>query len=260
MTANEFYRQLKHNLNFVTFGDEFIIYKKHKGPKKTFEFYNIFTRESVYLPWDELLKYEFKEKTVESYIEDLKDLNIRLDGGNGQSSERRKVFNGGGAEGGTLNPDFPSRVNNPYGGNKMNQAHTLDVFRQKHINSGKEHMMVMDDNGFVSMYGHGGRSSVGIPVDKAEGKHVVHNHPSHGYSHFSEADLTAFSSTGMKSITATSTEATYKVTKTKNFDANGFSKAIVNAKTTSSDYNTGVHNFLKHASKKYGFIYERTVY
>lgn len=258
MTTNEFYRQLKHNLNFVTFGDEFIIYRKHKGPKKTFEFYNIFTRESVYLPWDELLKYEFKGKTVESYIEDLKDLNIKFEGGNGQSSERHNVF-GGSAPDDTVNtPDFPARMNKLYNGNNMSQEHTLETFREKHAAAKFESAIIMDDNGFVSVYEHGGKHSVGIDPAKAKGKHVIHNHPSG--SHFSAPDVQNFASTEVKAVTATGTKATYTITKTAKFDANGFSKAIATAKTTSKDYDKGVHDFLSKASKKYGFIYERKVY
>lgn len=258
MTTNEFYRQLKHNLNFVTFGDGFIIYKKHKGPKKTFEFYNIFTRESVYLPWDELLKYEFKGKTVESYIEDLKDLNIKFEGGNGQSSERHSVFSSASMGEGANTPDLPARMNKLYNGNKMSQEHTLETFREKHAAAKSESAIIMDSNGFVSVYEHGGSHSVGIDPAKAKGKHVIHNHPSG--SHFSGADMEAFASTGVKAVTATGTKATYTVTKTAKFDANGFSKAIANAKTTSTDYDKGVHDFLSKASKKYGFIYERKVY
>lgn len=140
----------------------------------------------------------------------------------------------------------------------MSREHTLETFRKQHANSKTEHLIAMDDNGFVSTYQHGGKHSVGFIPSQVAGKHVIHNHPSG--SHFSKQDLMNLSTTKQKGITATSAKATYTVTKTDKFDAKGFSKALETAKTTDSDYDRALDRFLKRNSSRYGYTYSVTRY
>ena len=192
-------------------------------------------------------------------VEAKKDFKIYISGGRGTGSGKgTSLFGGQGGNTGTGNstPDLPARMNRMYNGNQMSAGHTLSTFRNEHATSKTEHLIAHDDDGFVSVYTHGGKSSVGFTPNQVEGKHVIHNHPNG--SNFSKADLDNLASTGQKSIAATSKSVTYKVEKNKNFDAKGFAKSLNNAKTTQTDYNKAVGDFLKRNQKKYGYTYTET--
>lgn len=158
-------------------------------------------------------------------------------------------------------PDLPARMNKMYNGNNMSISNTVSTFESKHANSGTEHLIAYDDNGFVSTYTHGGKSAVGFTKDQVAGKHVIHNHPSGG--HFSKVDLQNLSTTGMKSITATSaTGVRYTAEKTNKFDAKGWSKALNEATTklkvdNVEKYNQALHDWLTENAPKYGVKYTR---
>lgn len=152
-------------------------------------------------------------------------------------------------------PDLPAKMNKLYNGNEMSLSHTQEVFMNKHQNSKTEHAIMYDDDGFVSTYVHGNSGSVGFTASQVEGKNMIHNHPSGGWSNFSQADLESFSTTGMKSLTATSSKATYTIKKGNKFDSAGFVKAINSAKTTETDYDKAVDSFLKRNASKYGYSY-----
>lgn len=189
-------------------------------------------------------------------------LNLQFFGGRGAGSETSLFGGQGGGEGGKRNPDLPAKMNKLYNGNNMSVGHTISVFEAAHKDAGSEHLIAYDDNGFVSAYIHGGKHSVGFYLSDVEGKHVIHNHPSG--SHFSMIDLKNLSTTGEKSITATSRKGyRYTATKTAKFDAKGWSKALSTAKTTGNidtieGYNKAVHNWLKHNASKYGVEYTRS--
>ena len=43
-----------------------------------------------------------------------------------------------------------------------NEKEALNQFRTKHVGSGREHGVTVDENGFVTSYVHGGETSVAI--------------------------------------------------------------------------------------------------
>lgn len=158
-------------------------------------------------------------------------------------------------------PDLPARMNKLYNGNEMSAEHTMSVFEDAHGNSNTEHLIAHDDDGFVSVYSHGGKHSVGFTEEQVNGKHVIHNHPNG--SNFSKTDLMNLSTSGQKSITATSKKGhRYKAEKTDKFDAAGWSAALGNAKPKGSinsleDYNKELHNWMTENASKYGVKYTR---
>lgn len=254
MNQQEFRNAMKWDLNFWIFDNAFILYKD-------LEVYEIETGESQYFEsWESAMNYEHNGKSIAEYVDELENVNIHFDGGRGASGSSRNLFGGQGGdlESARMDPDFPARMNRLYNGNNMSREHTLETFRKQHANSKTEHLIAMDDNGFVSTYQHGGKHSVGFIPSQVAGKHVIHNHPSG--SHFSKQDLMNLSTTKQKGITATGSKATYTVTKTSKFDAKGFSKALETAKTTDSDYDRALDRFLKRNSSRYGYTYSVTRY
>ena len=254
MKVQEFKQGLA-TLNYVLFDDDTLLLFND------LELYDRNTETSVkFNSFDELLTYKHNGLTMAERIEAKKDFRIYINGGRGTGSGKSTSLFGG-QEGNATGrdnstPDLPARMNRMYNGNQMSAAHTLETFRNEHATSKTEHLIAHDDDGFVSVYTHGGKSSVGFTPDQVEGKHVIHNHPNG--SNFSKADLDNLAATGQKSIAATSKSVTYKVEKNKNFDAKGFAKSLNNAKTTQTDYNKAVGDFLKRNQKKYGYTYTET--
>lgn len=250
MNIEQFKRDFKH-LNHVTF-DGVILFRD-------FEVYDIAAESSCYYKTlEEALQHMHKGKTIAEYIEEMEKIEFHLDGGRGASSgEGGSLFGGQGGNDHRNNstPDLPARMNKMYNGNKMSAGHTVGTFRKEHATSSKEHAIMYDDDGFVSTYIHGNDGSVGFSPSQVKGKHMIHNHPSDGWANFSKADLDSFSSTGMKSLAATSSKKTYTITKGKNFDAKGFQKAVAKARTTEKNYDKAVDKFLKQNAKKYGYTY-----
>lgn len=158
-------------------------------------------------------------------------------------------------------PDLPAKMNKMYNGNEMSISNTVSVFEREHANSDTEHLIAYDDNGFVSTYTHGGKGAVGFRKEQVEGKHVIHNHPNGG--NFSKTDLKNLSTTGEKSITATTPNGIrYTAEKTNKFDAKGWSKALDRATAkfevnTLEDYNQALHGWLTENAPKYGVKYTR---
>ena len=251
MKVQEFKQGLA-TLNYVLFDDDTLLLFND------LELYDRNTETSVkFNSFDELLTYKHNGLTMAERIEEKKDFKIYISGGRGTGSGRSTSLFGG-QEGNATGrdnstPDLPARMNRMYNGNQMSAGHTLSTFRNEHATSKTEHLIAHDDDGFVSVYTHGGKNSVGFTPNQVEGKHVIHNHPNG--SNFSKADLDNLAATGQKSIAATSKSVTYKVEKNKNFDAKGFAKSLNNAKTTQTDYNKAVGDFLKRNQKKYGYTY-----
>lgn len=179
------------------------------------------------------------------------------------SGKGQSIFGGqdiGG--GGKRIADLPAKMNRMYNGNNMSLSHTVEVFEAEHGTSKSEHLIAYDDDGFVSTYLHGGKSSVGFRIDDVKGKNVIHNHPNG--STFSAADIDSLVTGQMKSITATNT-GTYRYTirATAKADGAGFLKAMGKAKstrdiTTMDGYNAAVHTWLTNNASKYGYEYVRT--
>ena len=165
---------------------------------------------------------------------------------------------GGGSGANDTTIDLPARMNKLYNGNEMSQAHTLSTFKSEHLDSKTEHLIVYDDDGFVSDYRHGGASAVSIAGLNLQGKTTVHNHPEGGWSHFSAADLKTWASpNGEKRMVVTSKTADYTVTKTAKFNSSGFLSAIASAKTKEKNYDVAVDKWLTANAKKYGFTYSK---
>lgn len=255
MKISEFKKGLS-ELNYVMFDDDTLLLFKD------LELYDRNTEISVqFSNFDEMLTYECNGLTMKKRIEAKKDFKIYISGGRGTGSRKGTSLFGDQQDGNATGrdnstPDLPARMNRMYNGNQMSAEHTLSTFRGEHATSKTEHLIAHDDDGFVSVYTHGGKNSVGFTPNQVEGKHVIHNHPNG--SNFSKADLDNLAATGQKSIAATSKSVTYKVEKNKNFDAKGFAKSLNNAKTTQTDYNKAVSDFLKRNQKKYGYTYTET--
>ena len=253
MTQQEFIKALGRDLNYWVFDDSFIVYRDK-------EIFEIETGESQYFDdWTTLMLYEHNGKTVSKYVEDLTDLSVHRSGGRGASGNRKTLFTSNRGGGPTeSNPDLPARMNRLYNGNKMSQEHTISTFRSEHANAKTESMIAFDDNGFVSLYVHGGAGSVGFNPSDVAGKNTIHNHPPDGWANFSKGDLDSFARTQEKGMSATSSKATYTIVKTNRFDAKGFSKAVSTAKSSDSNYDRAVDRFLRQNSKKYGYTYTVT--
>ena len=172
-----------------------------------------------------------------------------------RGGRRQSLFNDGGGHGGTSNRDYPSRINKGKDVDSM-----LNDFNTKYGDDKIEHLIAYDDNGGVTALIHGDKNSVGFYPSEVEGKHVMHNHPQYSdgsYGTYSQKDLLNLSETNEKSIGVRFGNDTWTVTKTKNFNAKGWSNALKNAKTytdikTMTDYNKAVKNFLMNNASKYG--------
>ena len=173
----------------------------------------------------------------------------------GRGGRRQTLFDDGGGHKGTMNVDYPGRINKAKSMDGM-----LNDFNTKYGDDKIEHLIAYDDNGGVTALIHGDKNSVGFMPQAVEGKNVMHNHPKYSdgsYGTYSQQDLLNLSTTGAKSMGVRFGNDTWTVTKTKNFNAEGWTKALKNAKTytqikTMADYNKAVKNFLMNNASKYG--------
>ena len=177
-----------------------------------------------------------------------------------RGGKRASIFGGQQTQqGGKIISDLPAKMNRLYNGNNMSESHTIDTFRNEHANSNTEHLIAYDDDGFVSVYNHGGAHSVGFDPATTKGKNIIHNHPSG--SHFSAQDLDNVTRGYSKSVIATTRNGNvWKFEATAKADGAGFRKALQNAKSysdinTMDGYNKAVHTFLRNNASKYGFKY-----
>lgn len=208
--------------------------------------------------FEDALECNVNGKTVRQHIEELTRM-FSLDGGRGASGAGRNPFQGQNSGGGAPSvEDLPAKMNRMYNGNKMSQGNTVSTFRSEHATSKTEHAIMYDDDGFVSKYLHGGKSSVSFKPSDVAGKNMIHNHPSG--SNFSAADLNSFSNTNMKSLTAAGANRDYTITKGAHFDSAGFNRAMQNTRTTETDYNKAVGNFLRQNQGRYGYTYREKDY
>lgn len=245
--TNEQFRRLYKYVNAIYSGD-YIIFKVSK---RRWELYHIPTEETtVFKSFDELVANEIVAKIIAAYVEK----EIHLDMPKGDRSGATETFGDGGRGEGkdeTKN-DFPSRVNTDK--QKSTEDKTLEQFRSMYATAGEEHAFAVDEQGYITAYKHGNRSSVTWMANEMNGRMIYHNHPSD--SSFSKADMITTASTGARGIVASGKTGDYIFRKTQKFDAVGFQKAVSSAKTTSKDYNTGVDRWLKRNAKKYGYTYE----
>lgn len=228
MTTEQF-RQLYKYVNAIYSGD-YIIFKvsKHR-----WELYHIPTEETqIYKTFDELAKNEVVAKIIETYV----SRGLKLDMPKGSREGQRDTF-GDAEELGTDETvnDFPSRVN--VDKEKSTEEKTLQQFRKMYANAEKEHGFAVDEQGYITTYKHGNRSSVSWTPEELKDRLIYHNHPSGGA--FSKADMSTTAQTGARGIVASGRYGDYIFIKTQKFDAVGFQKALASAKTTAKDYNEG---------------------
>ena len=250
MEVQKFKEELQ-KVNGLSIGD-YIIFNDY-------ELYNLKTnKEKKFDSFEELLKHKIRGITIENIIGNINEITYNLAGGRGAGGQAKagSLFAGQENRGKIRNKyDLPAKMNQMYGGNKQTFDNTLKNFKKSHLLDDSESAVTVDDSGFVSIYKHGSKSSVGWTENELSGKHVIHNHPNG--SAFSRADLITTATTKATGITATGSKYDYILKKTSKFDAKGFIKAVNNASGKTGDYNEDVHSFLKSNAKKYGYKYSR---
>ena len=251
MEVQKFKEELQ-KVNGLSIGD-YIVFNDY-------ELYNLKTnKEKQFNTFEDLLNHKIRGISVENIIKNIDEFTYNLAGGRGAGGQAKagSLFAGQDGDRGKVrnNYDLPSRMNKMYGGNKQSFDNTLKTFKKSHLLSDSESAVTVDNDGFVSIYKHGSKSSVGWYESELAGKHVIHNHP--GGSHFSRADLITTATTKATGITATGSKYDYILKKTSKFDAKGFVKAVNTASGSTGDYNEDVHKFLKSNAKKYGYTYSR---
>lgn len=227
------------------------------------ELWDEITKESIYFnSLEEAFSYKFPDgKTIEDVLEGI-EIVYNYEGGRGATSPKEMgggfghaPRGGGGEIGKTL---FPSEFNKQ--GRFSNQENAIKEFETKYKDADKEYGISIDSNGFVYRHVSGGATSVAINA-AGENHMIVHNHPSGGA--FSDSDLLSTAKDkNAKGIIAsgsnTKSRERYTFIKNKNFDSNGFSKAIKSAKwPTKYNYDDGASWWLKKNQKKYGYEFSR---
>ena len=251
MEVQKFKEELQ-KVNGLSIGD-YIVFNDY-------ELYNLKTnQEKKFDSFDELLKHKIRGITIENIIGNIDEITFNLAGGRGAGGQAKagSLFAGQheGLKGGRSDYDLSSKMNKMYGGNKQTFDNTLRNFKNTHLLDDSESAVAIDNDGFVSVYKHGGKNSVGFGDGELAGKHIIHNHPSG--SNFSRADLITTATTKATGVTASGKYYDYILKKTSKFDAKGFIKAVNNANGSTGDYNEDVHKFLKSNAKKYGYKYSR---
>lgn len=250
MIESVFLHQLK-RANGVKILPDYILFRK------PCELWNMKTGESVvFKNINEAFNFKINGKSIREIVADATTdiFYVQLDGGNGASGPK-KTFKPDHADKNKKPakriPDYPARMNNKIKTKNVDTA--IQEFRNKHQNSGTEHMIMVDKNGFVSQYNHGGKHSVGW-MDNAKDGMVIHNHPSGG--HFSDTDMLNLSHTQTRGVVATTKQGYYLLEKGTHFKANEWTKAVNGAKMTGTDYNDAMDRWLNKNAKKYGVIYK----
>ena len=169
----------------------------------------------------------------------------------GGEEKEFKFGNASGGKGKTVR-DLPARINTMVSIKNKNPEEVLKAFRKVHALADKESAVTVDENGYVTQYVHGGKSSVAIQGRK--GEMIYHNHPSGGA--FSKADLVNTALEPSKGIVASGKGGDYIFTKTQKFKAEAFVKAVETAKLKGKDYDDAANKWLAANAKKYGYEYK----
>lgn len=227
------------------------------------------TGESVnFKTLDEVLEYKIGDETVKQIVERIDKPYIPpLEGGRGASSGsgENKTFKfnhasgGGGGAGSNGEALLPALANTKIKSKTPEGA--LAEFKRNHLLANREFAYEVDSNGYVHQYIKGDATSVAIgaraKVGRGQKTMIIHNHPSGGA--FSDTDLISISAQGRaKGIIASGKNYDYKLEKGTHFNAQGFTKAVKNAKMSGKTYDDAVDKWLKKNQKKYGYKYSRT--
>jgi hypothetical protein len=230
--------------------------------KKPFNIWNEKTGESVdFKTLDEVLDHKIDGVTVREIIEKMEKPYIpELEGGRGASSGSNGTFKFSGSRGSGKSDAIPPAVANTKIKSKSLEG-ALAEFKRNHLLANREFSYSVDEDGYVTGYNRGQKSSVAVPSHGKQGKGrknmIIHNHPSGGA--FSDADLKVMASDkNAKGIIASGKKYDYKVEKGTHFKAQSFTKAVSNAKMKGKDYDDAVDKWLKKNQKKYGYTYSRT--
>lgn len=204
---------------------------------------------------DDALNLCIKGKLIKEYIDELKaeDLILEFDGGRGSSSFKTFKFGHERSGGGDIGiGDLPARINVKISNAEKNPRRALRAFAQLHALDERESAVTVDEQGFITKYVHGGKSSVRISGGK--GDMIYHNHPGGGA--FSDSDLLNIAKTPAKGIVASGKNGDYIIVKKNHFKANAFARAVKSAKLRGKDYDDAVNRWLKKNRDKYGYAYE----
>ena len=211
-----------------------------------------------YQSFEEMMDFMCGDKTLGELIDEMEKMEIKLNGGGGKGYGKN-LFSDSPKGKDRTRYDYPARMNRLYDGNKQSFENTLKNFQDAHIKSKIEHAVMVDDNGYVSIYKHGNSGSVSWYASELTGM-VIHNHPSDGWGNFSKADMVTTATTKATGIVATGGKGTFILKKTAKADNEGFVKAINKARSTDSNYDRAVDRWLKKNAKKYGYVYSTIDY
>lgn len=255
MIESVFLHEFKEN-GSVVFG-EWVLWRK------SMNLWNKDTDEIIHFEsLEEAYQFELKGKTIKQRIDeaDISLFEIVISGGSGRGSPTRgfKVYQGGVAGGGNGLPeidldDLPARVNVRV--KTKNEATAIREFRNMFNESDREHVILIDRDGFVNKFRHGGSGSVSVPRTKREDL-IVHNHPAGGPVHFSGADLIGMAEIRKsRGIVATHAKGYYKIEKGTHFKEESFSRAVKKLVVRGKDYDTAMDRWMKRNQKKFGYKY-----
>lgn len=229
--------------------------------RKPIEIWNEETGESnVFKTVDEALEFVIDGEKVADIILKSDTLYIPpINGGRGAGSGNQKTFKFGSAGAGKNNSKglLPAYANTKIKSKTFEGA--LNEFKRNHLLSKKEFAYEVDENGYVSQYVAGDRTSVGIGTSRNvrnKTTMIIHNHPSGGA--FSSADMISTAlDRRSKGIIASGKNHDYIFEKGSHFKANSFIKAIKTATLRGKDYDDAVDKWLSKNQKKYGYKYKR---
>lgn len=231
--------------------------------RKSMNLWNMDTDEIIHFEsLEEAYQFQIKGKTIKQQIDeaDMSLFDVVYAGGSGSSGPSRafKVFQGGSFDGGEANGpaidlnDLPARVNVRVKTKNVETA--IQEFRKMFNDSKTEHAISVDRDGFVNGFRHGGSNSVQNPRLK-NGDLIVHNHPAHGYAHFSGQDLVSTSMSIERGVVATHAKGYYKLEKGTHFKAESFARDVKKLTLHGKDYNSAMDRWLKRNQRKYGYKY-----
>ncbi len=242
--------------------------------RRPIELYDLSTGETLatFTNLDDALSYVVEGRTIAEIVEGMDELTAPSDeGGRGSSSSspfKGRWEDNNGNERDYTEGDLPARMNVRLGG-KRTYGDMVRAFTEAHGSDEKEHGIVVDAEGFATIYRHGNKGSISGLVGKKT-EIAIHNHPRDGWPTFSKADVVNTALSSRRGIVAVSTTkgrdksiyaetakyaGTYTFIKGGHFKATEFVKAVNKAYLTGKDYNDAVDKWLKKNQKKYGYTY-----
>lgn len=242
-----------------------------------FELYNTEKDESItFKSFEDVLEYEINGKKIKEIIEAKDDIFQDNMGGRGAWSGNKaggSLFGGKGARsGGRAVTEVKSTLPTAYINTLTNSRYksvegTSKAFGKNFLNEEREYAGLLDANGYALEYVKGQKTSV-VHLER-KGAYTIHNHPSKA--------LNAKAKTGVKYLNAPSTadlrnwalgvgkgtiivasgnRTGYIISKSNNFNAKAFTKAMSKAKS-SGNYDRDVDRWLKKNQKDLNYRYKK---